>query len=159
MKVKVTHLCPTLCDPIDCSPSGSCVDGILQARTLEWVAISFSTGSSWHRDQTRVSHIGGRSFTIWATREMWRFVTKLVWVWSRLLISSPVMSQSFLISLIPGGGQLWQVSFGKSVLWQLMGVQKVGLYISSFASDYSSKLSIRQSGIFWSGIFCDLSVQ
>ena len=33
---------PTLCDPIDCSPPGSAVPGILQARTLEWVAISFS---------------------------------------------------------------------------------------------------------------------
>ena len=36
------QLCPTLCDPIDCSPPGSSVPGILQARTLEWVAISFS---------------------------------------------------------------------------------------------------------------------
>ena len=41
-----THLCPTLCDPKDCSPPGSSVHGILQARILEWVAISFSRGSS-----------------------------------------------------------------------------------------------------------------
>ena len=40
---KLLQLCPTLCDPIDSSPSGSPVPGILQARTLEWVAISFST--------------------------------------------------------------------------------------------------------------------
>jgi len=39
---KSLQLCPTLCDPIDCSPPGSPVPGILQARTLEWVAISFS---------------------------------------------------------------------------------------------------------------------
>ena len=39
---KLFQLCPTLCDPIDCSPPGSPVPGILQARTLEWVAISFS---------------------------------------------------------------------------------------------------------------------
>ena len=39
---KSLQLCPTLCDPIDSSPSGSSVPGILQARTLEWVAISFS---------------------------------------------------------------------------------------------------------------------
>ena len=39
---KLLQLCPTLCDPIDSSPSGSSVPGILQARTLEWVAISFS---------------------------------------------------------------------------------------------------------------------
>ena len=45
LKVKVKS-CPTLCDPVDCSPSGSSVHGILQARILEWVAISFSRGSS-----------------------------------------------------------------------------------------------------------------
>ena len=39
---KSLQLCPTLCDPIDCSPPGSPVPGILQARTLKWVAISFS---------------------------------------------------------------------------------------------------------------------
>ena len=43
---EVAQSCPTLCDPIDGSPSGSSVPGILQARTLEWVAISFSRGSS-----------------------------------------------------------------------------------------------------------------
>ena len=44
--------CPTLCDPMDCSPPGSSVHGILQARILEWVAISFSRGSSQARDGT-----------------------------------------------------------------------------------------------------------
>ena len=43
---EVTQSCPTLCDPVDCSPPGSSVHGILQARILEWVAISFSRGSS-----------------------------------------------------------------------------------------------------------------
>ena len=47
--------CLTLCDPMDCSPPGSSVHGTLQARILEWVAISFSRGSSWHRDRTWVS--------------------------------------------------------------------------------------------------------
>ena len=49
--VLVTQSCPTLCD-LDCSPPGSSVHGILQARILEWVAISFSRGSSWPRDWT-----------------------------------------------------------------------------------------------------------
>ena len=40
--VKSLQSCLTLCDPIDCSPPGSAISGILQARTLEWVAISFS---------------------------------------------------------------------------------------------------------------------
>ena len=54
--------CLTLCDPIDGSSPGSPVPGILQARTLEWVAISFSR-SSPPRDRTQVSHSVGRFFT------------------------------------------------------------------------------------------------
>ena len=54
---------------MDCSPPGSSVHGILQERILEWVAILFSRGSSQPMDQTQVSCIQGRLFTIWATRE------------------------------------------------------------------------------------------
>ena len=43
---EVAQSCPTLCDPMDCSPPGSSIHGIFQARVLEWVAISFSRGSS-----------------------------------------------------------------------------------------------------------------
>ena len=59
---KSLQSCPTLCDPIDGSPPGPPVPGILQARTLEWVAISFPRGSSLLRDQTWVSCIAGRFF-------------------------------------------------------------------------------------------------
>ena len=45
VKVLVAQLCLTLCDPMDCSPPGSSVHGILQARILEWIAILFSPGS------------------------------------------------------------------------------------------------------------------
>ena len=69
MHAKSLQLCPTLCDPMDSSPPGSSVHGILYARILEWVAISFSRGSSWPRDWTRVSCIAGRCFTVWATRK------------------------------------------------------------------------------------------
>ena len=48
----VTQLCPTLCNPTDCSPPGSPVHGILQARILEWGVISFSRDSSWLREWT-----------------------------------------------------------------------------------------------------------
>ena len=66
----VTKLCPTLLWPhMDCSPPGSSVHEILQARILEWVAICFSRGSSRPRDWTQVSRIACRHFTIWATRE------------------------------------------------------------------------------------------
>ena len=66
---EVAQLCPTLCDIVDCSPPSSSIHGILQARTLEWVAISFSRGSSWPRDWTQVSRIASRCFNFWATRE------------------------------------------------------------------------------------------
>jgi len=65
-----------LCDPMDCSPPGSCLHGILQARILEWVAIPFSRGSSWPRDRTQVSCIAGGFFTVWATGESWRHYTE-----------------------------------------------------------------------------------
>ena len=55
--VLVTHSCSTLCDPVDCSPPGSSVHGILQARIPEWVAMPSSRGSSQPRDWTYVSHV------------------------------------------------------------------------------------------------------
>ena len=67
--VLVSQFCLTLCDPLNCSPPGSSLHGILQARVLEWVAISFYRGSSWPRDWTQVSYIAGRFFTLWATRK------------------------------------------------------------------------------------------
>ena len=59
----------TLCDPMDCSPQPPLSMGVLQARIVEWVAMPSSRGSSQPRDWTQVSHIAGRFFTIWATRE------------------------------------------------------------------------------------------
>ena len=58
-----------LCDHMGCSPPGSSVHGILQARILEWVAIPFSRESSRPRGWTQASRIPGRFSTIWATRE------------------------------------------------------------------------------------------
>ena len=60
----VTQLYLTLCNLMDCSPPGSSVHEILEARILEWVAMPFSGGSSQPRDPTPVSHIVGRFFTI-----------------------------------------------------------------------------------------------
>ena len=70
--VLVAQLCLTLCDPMDYNSPGSSVHGILQARILEWVAILFSRGSFWLRDQTWVSSIVGRFLAIWSTTE---------WIW------------------------------------------------------------------------------
>ena len=98
---EVVQSSPTLCNPRDCSLPGFSVCGIFQARVLEWVAISFSRGSSWPRDWTQVSHIAGRLFTIWATREAptyaqyvfviiddeyWRWIKKGEWYVGRKLV-------------------------------------------------------------------------
>ena len=63
-EIEVAQSCPTLCNPVDCSLPDSSLRGILQARILEWVAISFSRGSSQPRDRTQVSHIAGRCFNL-----------------------------------------------------------------------------------------------
>ena len=76
---EVAQSCPTLCDPVDCSPPGSSVHGVLQARILEWVAISFSRGSSRPRNRTHVSRIAGRCFNLWATRDL------MALIWMRVL--------------------------------------------------------------------------
>ena len=71
-KCSVTQSCPVLCDPMDCSPPGSSVHGIFQARTLEWVAISYSRGYSQLRDRTCVScvsYIDRQILYHWATWE------------------------------------------------------------------------------------------
>ena len=68
IRVVLNHV--WLCDPMDCSLPDSSVHGIFQAIVLEWIAISFSRGSSQLRDRTRVSHIVDRRLTVWATREV-----------------------------------------------------------------------------------------
>ena len=64
VKVLVSQLCPTLCNLMVCSLPGFSVQGVLQARKLEWVAIPFPRGSSQPRDRTLVSSTAGRFFTI-----------------------------------------------------------------------------------------------
>ena len=94
----VAHLCPTLCNPKDCSPLSSSVHGILQASIPGWVAISFSRGSSQFRDQTCVSCvscIAGRFFT---TEPLGKPLLLLYWGASYYL--SPVMNMLDLLSNI-----------------------------------------------------------
>ena len=76
---EVAQSCLTLCEPVDCSLPGSSIHGILQARILEWVAISFSRGSSPPRDWTQISHIAGRCFNLWVTREAPIYINNLYW--------------------------------------------------------------------------------
>ena len=86
VKVLVTQSCLTLCDSMVCSLPSSSVHGILQARILEWVVISFLRGSSQLRDWTLVSSIAGKFFTDWATRgtQYWSLSNSLGLQWSFL---------------------------------------------------------------------------
>ena len=74
----VPKSCLTLCDPMDCSPPGSSVHGILQARILEWVAISLFPGSSWPRGQTLISLTGRQILYHWVTGDHW--VKSNIWL-------------------------------------------------------------------------------
>ena len=68
---EVTQSCPTLCNPTDCGPT-RLLPSMEFSRQEYWSGLPFPTPgeSSWPRNQTRVSHIAGRCFTIWATREV-----------------------------------------------------------------------------------------
>ena len=75
---KKLQSCLTLCDPMDYSPPGSSVHGILQARTLEWVAMPSSRGSSQPRDQNQISCTAGGFFTVWGTREAHSYLLNML---------------------------------------------------------------------------------
>ena len=108
----VAQSCP-ICEPIGCSPPGSSVHGDLQARILEWVAMPSSRGSSQPSNRTQVSHIAGRLFTVWATREARSEVYSLVF---------------FSITIIVTGVQIsWH--------WHFQGVQAEGSHHLALCPD------------------------
>ena len=94
--VKVTQLCPTLCNPMDYR-----AHGILQARILKWVAFPFSRGSSQPRDWTQVSLIAGGFLTSWAIRE------------------AQVSSLSLLQQIFPTQELNWGLLHCRCILYQL----------------------------------------
>ena len=96
----VTQSCSTLCNTMDCSPPGSSVHGVLQARLLECVAIPSYRGSSQPRDQTPVSCIAGRFFTVWASREALGSVSSTLFCFPNhyFVILSLLISFSFLLA-------------------------------------------------------------
>ena len=100
---EVAQSCVTLCDPMECSLPVSSVHGIFQARVLEWVAISFSQGSSRPRDQAHVSHIAGGHFTIWATRDA---IIRLKY----LCIYASLYSYTMKVYMKVKGNELWFTS-------------------------------------------------
>ena len=122
---------------MDCSLPGSSIHGIFQARVLEWVAISFSRGSSWPRDRTQGSCIAGRCFTLWATREVAKGLTldhsmvvhhlkqigkmkKLYkWVPHELSTKPPPKKSSFWgVIFSYSMQQQWTISWSDCDMWQ-----------------------------------------
>ena len=83
---------------MDCSLSGSSVHRIFQAKVLEWIAISFSRGSSRPRNRTQVSSIAGRPLTVWATRERRR-----QWQPTPVLLPGKSLGRRSLIGYSPWG--------------------------------------------------------
>ena len=79
LDVKVPQSCLTFCDPMDCSPTGSSIHGISQERILEWIAISFSRGSSWPRDQTQVSFIAEILYLLSHQESPWYLYSSVKW--------------------------------------------------------------------------------
>ena len=82
---------PALCDPMYCSPPGSSVHGISQASILEWVAISFSRGSSWCRDWTHVSCIDRLFPYHWATKEAPYVYFTPIWMNDTCFLGAPIL--------------------------------------------------------------------
>ena len=103
----VIQSCLTLCNSMGCSLPGSSVHGILQARILEWVATLFSRGYSWPRDQIRVSHIAGRFFTIWATKEGWALKNQWFWIVTLEKTLKSLLDNKEIKPVNPKWNQLW----------------------------------------------------
>ena len=100
----VTQSCLPLCDPMNCSPPGFSVRGILQARILEWVDISFSKGSSWLGDQICVSCIGRQILYHWAIREAPCMLTYGLWQLEAIRVQEPCWNPLWSPTSQRGGG-------------------------------------------------------
>ena len=116
MCVLVPKLCLTLCAPMNGSPPGSPVHRISQARILEWVAISFSRGSSWPRDLTLISCIGRQILYHWAACDAFYLLYSWYTGWKTILI----------FYLLPPPGPHWSIC--NSVLSLNMAVPRKVLF-------------------------------
>ena len=133
--VLVAQSRPTVCDPMDCSPPGSSVHGILQARILEWVAMPSSRGSSLLWEWTRISCLAGRFFTIWDTRE----APDQRWFWQ---CQGDILFHSWR------GCWYWRsVGRGQGGYWISYNSQNSTLKQRSIWSQMSTVLRLRNSGL------------
>ena len=128
---------------MDCSLPGSSIHGILQARILEWVAISFSRGSFWPGDRTWVSHISGRRLNLWATREAMQETLG----WEDPLEKEMAIQPSILAWRMPWMEELRGL--------QSMGLQRVGHdWATSLSQTYFSVTLIIKNEHIIVCIFC-----
>ena len=138
------HSCPTLVQlfatPWTIVHQAPLPMGIQKVGILQWVAMPSSRGSSQPRDQTQVSHMAGRFFTIWATREAQE-------PWSGLPISSPRIfhTQEWNRNLLHCRQILWQLSYQGSppcfYLFLIFFTESFSLYLqTSIGSNVSFKL-------------------
>ena len=93
VEVLVAQLCLTLYNSVNCNPPGSSVHGISQAKILEWVAMPSSRGPFRPRDQTQVSCIAGRVFTIWDNKEALG-----TWIYIKLVSSAVIFTLSIVLA-------------------------------------------------------------
>ena len=127
----VTPLCPVLHGPIGSSPTDFPVPGILQAKIIEWVAILFSRGSSWPRDQTQVSRISGRFFSIWVIRENYLGISNLgilrYCLWDRTAELERAVVQSFsgVWFFVTPWTAACQPSLSFTISWSLLKIMSI----------------------------------
>ena len=151
-KVLVTQSCPTLCNPMDCGPPSSSVRGILQARTLAWIAIPFSRGSSQPRNWRPVSCTVGKFFTNWGTKGIPQMVKYLPATWETW-----VQSQGWGINWdeVRGapGAQNWRrrclSGSCKCSLKSCVLVPNVGLHPTLFSSNWVIRYAEDQTLQLW----------
>ena len=145
-----------VCDPMDCRPPGPSLNGIFQARILEWVDIFFSWGSSWPWDRTLVSCIAGGFFSNWATKvallfTLWclKIVKELpsaalrspAWIWSLIHIS-PCCTHVIAGSIIHSTSKMRRVQNCGWKWKNKKSLSPVGLFATSWTVVYHAPPSM-----------------
>ena len=154
-KVKVVQSCPALCDPMD-----STVHGILQTRILERVAFSFSRGSSQHRNRIQISHIAGRFFTNWATREaqvqnpVLSFTTG--WTGENYLHSAGLQKKILIVILSKSFCKGLNRTHSSTLAWKIPWTEEHGR-LQSMGSQSQTRLSNFTFTFIMSQVLCRVS--
>ena len=145
----VAQSCPTLCNPMDCRPPGSSVRGISRARILKWVAIPFSGGSLWTRNQTLVYCIAGRFSTTWTTRKANKQIDPQIHRYNTLGFTTCLLESGSTMSPSQGGLEAEQCLGSHTHPGRAGGIQLQGLQAHSVTHMvHHQPLALRPPG-FW----------